>query len=63
MKKKLNPVLLLAFCMATPLFIAQAGDEPGAKIKNAIRHRCVISGQHSGFAGFGHISLLRLRDT
>ena len=45
MKNRIPLALLLAVCMAVPLFIAQAGDEAadaGAKLKNAVRHRCVL---------------------
>jgi hypothetical protein len=45
MKKNIYPVVLLAFCMAAPLFLAQAGvkaADSAAEIKNSIRHRCVL---------------------
>lgn len=43
--KKMIPVVLLAICMAAPMFLAQAGDkkaDAGTKIKHSIRHRCVL---------------------
>jgi hypothetical protein len=44
--KMMNPRLpLLAVLAVVPLLVARAGDEPDgadAKIKNAIRHRCVL---------------------
>jgi hypothetical protein len=46
MKKKTTLFVLLAFCAAVPLFLAQAGEkaaaDTSAEIKNSIRHRCVL---------------------
>jgi hypothetical protein len=40
--KKINPIILLAFCMAVPMFLAKAGDKADVSIKSSIRHRCVL---------------------